>query len=217
MSGRTAEANRAIAAAWECEAYLVRQGQGTRNWTPKQQADILTKGKAYDESGKAFEGHHMKSVEEYPECQGDPNNIQFLSRAEHLAAHDGYFGNPTNGHYDPATGQTSQLGESIPPMEPVTLQNSIDPEDAEAIAQLNDLEQNAEGEDALLETDVEESLNNLGNEESKGTISQEDEDAEAEAVAQIEGLSDDFSGEAGSEDAGSDNGSSESGGEGMSE
>jgi len=31
-------------------------------WTPEQQRDILEKGKAYTDDGKAFEGHHMKSA-----------------------------------------------------------------------------------------------------------------------------------------------------------
>lgn len=214
MSNRTAEANKAIVAAWERETDLVRQGQGTRNWTPKQQADILTKGKAYDENGKAFEGHHMKSVEEYPECQGNPNNIQFLARSEHLAAHNGYFVNPTNGRYDPETGKTTQMGENITAAEPIILQAPINPENAEAIAQLNDLEPDSEGEDIPSEGVVEE-LNHLEHSEENGdTVSQEN--AEANSTAQIDGLSPDFSGEEGGNAPGADNGASESSGEGMS-
>ena len=37
----------------------------------EQQQDIIDRGKAYDEDGKAFEGQHMKSAAEYPEFQGD--------------------------------------------------------------------------------------------------------------------------------------------------
>lgn len=111
MSRRTAEANNAIRIAWQQEKERVLVGKGTRDWTPEQQKDIIEKGKAYDTDGRAFEGQHMKSVEKYPEYQGDPNNIQFLTRDEHLAAHDGNWQNPTNWYYDPQTGQKHDFGE----------------------------------------------------------------------------------------------------------
>lgn len=114
MSRRTSEANKAIASAWENEQQLVREGKGTRDWTPKQQQDILERGKAYDDNGKAFEGHHMKNAEKYPEYQGDPKNIQFLSRPEHFDAHAGNYQNPTNGYYDVRTGQTVDFGNNPP-------------------------------------------------------------------------------------------------------
>lgn len=112
MSNRTSAANKAIALAWSKEQQLVREGKGTRDWTPEQQQDILDRGKAYGDDGKAFEGHHMKSAEKHPEYQGDLENIQFLSRAEHFAAHDGNFQTPTNGYFDPTTGETSNFGLS---------------------------------------------------------------------------------------------------------
>ena len=73
MPRRTAEASKAIRLAWQRELELVQEGKGTRDWTEAQQRDILNPelGKAYDEDGKAFEGHHMKSAEAYPEYQGD--------------------------------------------------------------------------------------------------------------------------------------------------
>ena len=37
MSRRTADSNKAIAAAWENEQKRVNEGKGTRDWTPKQQ------------------------------------------------------------------------------------------------------------------------------------------------------------------------------------
>ena len=111
MSRRTSEANKAIAAAWENEKQRVSEGKGTRDWTQEQQQDILDRGKAYDENGKAFEGQHMRSAEMHPECQGDPNNIQFLTREEHLAAHGGDWRNPTNGYYDPFTGVMTDFGD----------------------------------------------------------------------------------------------------------
>ena len=110
MSNRTSKANRAILSAWEREQELVRNGQGTRDWTQEQQQDILERGKAYDVDGRAFEGHHMKSAEAYPQYQGDPENIQFLSRIEHGQAHDGWQ-KPTNGYYDYLTGITYHFDE----------------------------------------------------------------------------------------------------------
>lgn len=110
------ERDKAIRLAWERERELVLQGKGTRNWSLDQQKDILDpdKGKAYDENGRAFEGQHMKSVAEYPEYQGDPNNIQFLTREEHLAAHKGSWQNPTNWYYNPETKEFVDFGENGP-------------------------------------------------------------------------------------------------------
>lgn len=111
MSNRTSEAIRAVAAAWENEKTRVSEGRGTRDWTPEQQHDILTRGKAYDTDGRAFQGQHMKSVEMYPEYQGDPDNIQFLTREEHLEAHGGSWTNPTNWYFDPVTKQKTDFGD----------------------------------------------------------------------------------------------------------
>jgi len=124
MSNRTAEASKAIREAWEREKTLVLKGQGTRDWTPEQQKDIIDKGKAYDEDGKAFEGHHMKSAEKYPEFQGDADNIQFLTRSEHRDAHGGDFHNPTNGYYDNISKKTTNFGDNkYTPCKPMQLKN----------------------------------------------------------------------------------------------
>lgn len=114
MPRRTVEANKAIRLAWQREFELVQEGKGTRDWTKEQQRDILNPelGKAYDEDGKAFEGHHMKSAEAYPEYQGNSENIQFLSRTEHTQAHGGWR-KPTNGYYDYVTGITHDFGDDI--------------------------------------------------------------------------------------------------------
>ena len=126
MSNRTFEANKAILAAWEKEQDLVREGKGTRDWTQEQQQDILDRGKAYDEDGKAFHGQHMKSVEKYPEYQGDPNNIQFLTKAEHLEAHQGNWQNPTNWYYDPVSKRFVAFGEcELIPCEVIKLSNPV--------------------------------------------------------------------------------------------
>lgn len=111
MSRRTAESNKAILAVWNKEQELVQEGKGTREWTPKQQQDILEKGKAYDDDGVAFQGQHMKSAEMYPEYQGDPGNIQFLTRAEHLEAHNGNWRNPTNWYFNPVTKEKIDFGD----------------------------------------------------------------------------------------------------------
>ena len=111
MSRRTAESNKAILAAWNKEQELVQEGKGTREWTPKQQQDILERGKAYDDDGVAFQGQHMKSAEMYPEYQGDPGNIQFLTRAEHLEAHNGNWRNPTNWYFNPVTKEKFDFGD----------------------------------------------------------------------------------------------------------
>lgn len=116
MSRRTAEANKAIRLAWEREQALVSEGKGTRDWTKEQQQDILDpdKGKAYDDKGRAFEGQHMKSVAEYPEYQGNPDNIQFLTKDEHLETHKGSWQNPTNWYFNPDTKEFVDFGEGEP-------------------------------------------------------------------------------------------------------
>ncbi len=107
------ERNKAIRKAWEKEQQLVQEGKGTRDWTKEQQQDILNpdKGKAYDDKGRAFEGQHMKSAAEYPEYQGNPDNIQFLTRDEHLEAHKGSWQNPTNWYYNPITKEFTYFGD----------------------------------------------------------------------------------------------------------
>lgn len=114
--------------AWEREQELVSEGKGTRDWSLEQQKDILdpNKGKAYDENGRAFEGQHMKSAMEYPEYQGDPNNIQFLTRKEHLEAHKGSWQNPTNWYYNPETKDFLDFGNGeIIPCKIIELTGSI--------------------------------------------------------------------------------------------
>lgn len=110
------ERNKAIRLAWEREQKLVAEGKGTRDWSQEQQKDILDPniGKAKDDNGRSFEGQHMKSAAEYPEDQGDPDNIQFLTRDEHLAAHKGSWQNPTNWYYNPETKEFVDFGDNKP-------------------------------------------------------------------------------------------------------
>ena len=94
---------RAVIIAWLNERKLVLKGMGTRDWTRAQQKDIIEKKKAFDENGYAFEGHHMKNVKTFSKLAGDPHNIRFLTRREHLDAHKGNWRNTTNGLYNPVS------------------------------------------------------------------------------------------------------------------
>lgn len=82
---------------WRLEQQNVSNGGDgvTRTWTKTQKAELISKGKV-----KGFYGHHMKSVKGYPELAGDPANIQFLTKSEHLAAHGGNWRNITHGIYN---------------------------------------------------------------------------------------------------------------------
>lgn len=122
------ERNKAIRLAWEREQKLVAEGKGTRDWSQDQQKDILDPniGKAKDANGRSFEGQHMKSAAEYPEYQGDPDNIQFLTRDEQLAAHKGSWQNPTNWYYNPETKEFVDFGENKPiPCVAISLSESV--------------------------------------------------------------------------------------------
>ena len=103
MARDNAACNRAIRKAWARERELVLAGKGSRNWTPEQREQLITKGKVYDADGKAFIGQHMKSVSGFPDNHGDADNIQLLSQEEHLEAHKGDWHNVTNWYYDPDT------------------------------------------------------------------------------------------------------------------
>lgn len=109
MSERTMAARQAVLKAWKREQELVNEGKGTYDWTPEQQQTIHDFGIAYDEDGYAFQGHHMQSVELFPQYQGDPENIQFLSKADHIKAHNGWYGNLTNWYYNPVTGEKEEF------------------------------------------------------------------------------------------------------------
>lgn len=94
---KASERSKAVRLAWKNEAADVAAG-GTgisRRWSPGEIDQLLSTGKV-----KGYQGHHMKSVKGYPELAGDPNNIQFLTRAEHLAAHGGNWRNITHGRYN---------------------------------------------------------------------------------------------------------------------
>lgn len=61
----------------------------------------------------------MKSAEAYPNKAGGPNNIKFLKGRnmgvnEHLDANGGNYKNPTNGYYDPETGEFIESDDYVP-------------------------------------------------------------------------------------------------------
>lgn len=110
---------RAVRQAWSQEKQYVKDGMGTRDWTPEQQEDLVKNG-----SVQGYEGHHMRSVsngktyDEQMEIAGDKNNIQFLERTkennEHLKAHEGDTRNRTNGYYDVKTDKTKDFDDRAP-------------------------------------------------------------------------------------------------------
>lgn len=114
------ERRKAVALAWKNEKERVTNGCGTRDWSQKEQKEILSKGKA-----TGYQGHHMKSVDGHNSRAGDSNNIQFLTRKEHLAAHNGDFHNNTNGYYDPKTGETKNFSRNKPSIEARSLSDPL--------------------------------------------------------------------------------------------
>jgi len=104
------ERQNAVREAWKNEKSRVREGQGTRDWSQSEQREIVAKGRAI-----GYQGHHMKSVKDYPKHAGNPNNIQFLNRTEHIGgAHNGNTQNATNGYYNPETGKMNDFGNRNP-------------------------------------------------------------------------------------------------------
>ena len=107
MSDVSYERRKAVGLAWKAEKERVLNGHGTRDWTQKEQRELIASGKV-----KGYQGHHMKSVDGHNSKAGDPRNIQFLTRKEHLAAHSGDYHNNTNGYYDPKTGKMNSFGRN---------------------------------------------------------------------------------------------------------
>jgi len=110
MSDVNQDRKKAVREAWKTEKAHVHDGKGTRDWSQSEQRQIVAKGRA-----NGYEGHHMKSVKSYPQHAGNPHNIQFLNRVEHInGAHKGDTKNPTNGYYNPKTGTMKNFGNSNP-------------------------------------------------------------------------------------------------------
>jgi RHS repeat-associated protein len=83
--------------AWARERQLVQQtGQGTRNWTRAEQAELLREGKV-----KGYEGHHINTVKGNPIAMArDPRNIQFVTKSQHVDIH-----RAAGGYRAPITGR----------------------------------------------------------------------------------------------------------------
>lgn len=81
--------------AKQAEVDLVqRTGKGTTNWTPSEIEHIQRTGTLPD----GTVGHHINSVNDFPEWQGDPRNVRLLrGQADNLAEHGGNFQNGTTG------------------------------------------------------------------------------------------------------------------------
>lgn len=125
----------AVRHAWKEEQARVKEGRGTRDWTPSQQKEILERG-----SVKGYDGHHMKSVSQFPEYAGDSKNIQFLSEQEHFeGAHQGSYSNLTNGYYDPETKTMNEFdGDELREVPVTELSEAYSYDDAQDISSLRD-------------------------------------------------------------------------------
>ena len=85
--------NTAVRKAWKNEFDNVSSGGNglTRQWSALEKYELLKNGKV-----SGYQGHHIKSVKGFPDLAGDPNNIQFLTRSEHLKAQGGNWKNITS-------------------------------------------------------------------------------------------------------------------------
>jgi hypothetical protein len=96
-----ADAGRAaVAQAWRDEQARVKAtGSGTTDWLPGEIVELLESGRV-----KGYQGHHVNSVKWSLDNVGDPmwyirnpNNVEFLNRADHLDAHGGNWRNYSTG------------------------------------------------------------------------------------------------------------------------
>ncbi|MEE0913162.1 MAG: hypothetical protein U0L76_01070 [Ruminococcus sp.] len=111
----TLERQKAVRKAWKEEVRRVRSGTSTRKWSSSEKKELLERG-----SVSGYEGHHMKSVRDYPQFAGDSKNIQFLTESEHLyGAHQGKFHNKTNGYYNPSTKEMENFKGNKHPEAPI--------------------------------------------------------------------------------------------------
>lgn len=233
---------KAVQEFWNNERELIKQGFGTRNWSVQEQIEIMNfkpsggerknaaaptygQGQA-TESGMSYdkyEGQHMKSAEAHPDFQGNPNNIQALTRDEHQEAHGGDFRNPTNGYYDPDSGQITDFGNNPPTdLQPQQLNEAyIDTAEYQYIIiqdVLNDFEQNKADMQNPIQDNYENVLNDFDQKkaEIQVTNNQQDNtqdmtDAENESINESETVGEDGGLDAGGEDSGLDSGSVDSG------
>lgn len=83
----------AVRKAWRQEKRLVEKtGKGTRNWTIAEKEELLQRG-----SVRNYQGHHINNVKDHPDLAGDPDNIMFVNKKEHIEQHKGNFKNESHG------------------------------------------------------------------------------------------------------------------------
>lgn len=133
---------KAIDGAWEREKELVQNGNGTRDWTVEQQAELLKEGYV-----TGFEGSHMMSVKDYPEYAGNPDNIQFLPSVAHFeGVHQGDSVRVhPNGRFDENTGEVIPAKDDQIPEQPVIeLSDKYDPSQEEYHRSTPEMEQSGQ-------------------------------------------------------------------------
>ena len=119
----------AVNQAWKKEAERVLDGKGTWDWTVEQQAELLKRGKV-----SGFEGSHMLNAKDYPEHEGNPDNIQLIPTIAHF---DGVHQRNTHAHnpngvYDPNTGEVIPASDGrVPTLSEIPLTDRYDPEQQE--------------------------------------------------------------------------------------
>ena len=99
----------AVSKAWSKERQQVMNSRGSRNWSQKEQKEIIRTGKCH-----GYEGQHMLSVKKHPEHAGNEKNIQFLTHDEHLKAHRGNWKNDANGKFNLRTGKVEPFSDGNP-------------------------------------------------------------------------------------------------------
>ena len=99
----------AVSKAWSKERKQVLQSRGSRNWSQKEQREIIATGKCH-----GYEGQHMLSVKSHPEHAGNEKNIQFLTHEEHFQAHGGNWKNDANGRFNLKTKKVESFDGELP-------------------------------------------------------------------------------------------------------
>lgn len=98
--------------AWSQERDLLNAGGGTRSWSAGEARDLWMNG-----SVPGCTGHHINSVDAFPDWAGDPRNIRFLTNGhstnEHLYStlgHGGAWQNQTSGDLIDRSAMIAQAG-----------------------------------------------------------------------------------------------------------
>lgn len=99
----------AVSKAWSRERSQVLQSRGSRNWSQKEQREIIATGRCH-----GYEGQHMLSVKSHPEHAGNEKNIQFLTHKEHFQAHGGNWRNDANGRFNLRTQKVDTFDGELP-------------------------------------------------------------------------------------------------------